>query len=47
MIPWDTVSIDLVGPYTVTDHTSTDHTSMAMTFIDPATDWFEIVELPN
>ena len=47
MIPWDTVCVDLVGPYTVTDHTGTDRTLMAMTFIDPATGWFEIAELPN
>ena len=47
MIPWDTVCVDLVGPYTVTDHTGTDHTLMAMAFIDPATGWFEIAKLPN
>ena len=47
MIPWDTVCVDLVGPYTVTDQTGTDRTLMAMTFIDPATGWFEITELPN
>ena len=42
MIPWDTVCVDQVGPYTVTDHTGTDCTLMAMAFIDPATGWFEI-----
>ena len=47
MIPWDTVCVDLVGPHTVTDHTGTDRTLMAMTFIDPATGWFEIAKLPN
>ena len=41
MVTWDTVCVDLVGPYTVTDHTGTDRTLMAMTFIDPATGWFE------
>ena len=35
--PWDTVCVDLVGPYTVTDSTGKDRTLMAMTFIDPAT----------
>ena len=47
MIPWDTVCVDLVGLYTVNDHTGTDHTLMAMTFIDPATGWFEVAKLPN
>ena len=47
MIPWDTVCVDLVGLYTVTDHTGTGRTLMAMPFIDPATGWFEIAELLN
>ena len=47
--PWDLLCVDLVGPYTVTvkksenkkepDVTRTLH---AMTFIDPATGWFEV-----
>ena len=47
MTPWETVCVDLVGPYTVTDSTGKDRTLMAMTFIDPATGWFEITELPD
>ena len=47
MIPWETVCIDLVGPYTVTDKTGNDRTLLAMTFVDPATGWFEITEIPE
>ena len=55
--PWDTLCIDLVGPYTVgqvkkgrgktKDDSSNVTTLWAMTMIDPATGWFEIVEIPN
>ena len=44
LIPWDTVCIDLVGPYTVTDQRGNDRILNAMTFVDPATGWFEIAE---
>ena len=47
MIPWETVCIDLVGPYTVTDKFGNDRTLLAMTFVDPATGWFEITEIPE
>ena len=45
--PWDIVCVDLVGPYTVTNSTGKDRTLMTITFIDPATGWFEIIELPE
>ena len=32
MIPWETVCIDLVGPYTVTDKLGNDRTLLAITF---------------
>ena len=44
---WDTVCIDLVGPYTVTDQKGNDRVLNAMTFVDPATGWFEIAEIPD
>ena len=47
MIPWETVCIDLVGPYTVTDKLGNNRTLLAMTFVDPATGWFEITEIPE
>ncbi len=43
--PWEALCVNLVGPYTLKgkDGTSTDF--MALTMIDPASSWFEIVEL--
>jgi len=44
--PWKQVCIDLIGPYTIGkgDKTITLH---CLTMIDPATGWFEIVQVPN
>ena len=46
-VPWRTVCIDLIGPYTIKakDHTILDF--MCLTMIDPATGWFKIIELPT
>ena len=38
--------VDLVGPYNITDKTECDRFLHAMTFIDPATGWFEITKMP-
>ena len=52
-VPWDLLCVDLVGPYTVTlkkGKTKKDDITrslQAMTFIDPATGWFEISEIPD
>jgi hypothetical protein len=44
--PWQTLCVDLIGPYTV--HTKNGTQSLhAMTMFDPATSWFEVVEIPN
>lgn len=57
--PWKTLCIDLIGPYkigkpAVKDRKtnkittkSTEITLRALTMIDPATGWFEIVEVPD
>ena len=45
-IPWHTLCIDLIGPYTIGKRKK-EATLHAMTMIDPATGWFEIVEIPN
>ena len=53
--PWNTVCVDLIGPYSLkakirmTDGTLKEReiTLQAMTFIDPASSWFEIVEVPD
>ena len=44
--PWRILCVDLVGPYTVRTNKGT-QSLHAMTMFDPATSWFEIVEIPN
>ena len=44
--PWDTLCIDLIGPYTIDRHNKKNLTLHCLTMIDPATGWFEIVRLP-
>jgi hypothetical protein len=41
--PWFMVCVDLVGPFTIRIETKI-HSMLALTMIDPATGWFEIVE---
>ena len=43
--PWETLCLDLIGPYTLKGKDGTDIDFMCVTMIDPATSWFEIVEL--
>ena len=57
--PWRVLCVDLIGPYTLNgkDGSSIPYTLngkdgssidfMCLTMIDPATSWFEIVELPK
>ena len=45
-IPWHTLCIDLIGPYDFGQKESA-ISLHCMTMIDPATGWFEIVEIPN
>lgn len=45
--PWTVLCIDLIGPYTVLMNKEKLITLQAMTFIDPATGWFEIAEVKN
>ena len=44
--PWETLCVDLIGPYTLKGKDGTVIDFMCVTMIDPATSWFEIVELP-
>ena len=44
--PWRCVNVDLIGPYTIHGKDGTVLDFMCLTMIDPATSWFEIVELP-
>ena len=46
LIPWHTLCIDLIGPYPF--GTGKDAISLhCLTMIDPATGWFEIVDIPS
>ena len=44
--PWEALCVDLIGPYTLKGQDGTVIDFMCVTMIDPATSWFEIVELP-
>ena len=45
-IPWHTLCVDLIGPYTIKGKDGTVIDFMCLTMIDPASGWFEIVKLP-
>ena len=45
-IPWSTLCVDLIGPYTLKGKDGSELDFMCLTMIDPATSWFKIVELP-
>ena len=47
VIPWNQVCMDLVGPYTIKSDNTTIMHFIRLTILDPATSWFEIMELPN
>ncbi len=45
-VPWRGLCVDLIGPYTLKGKDGRIIDFMALTMIDPATSWFEVVELP-
>ena len=47
MIPQDKVCTGLLGPDTVTDQQVNNMVHNVMTFVDLATGWFEIAEIPE
>jgi hypothetical protein len=44
--PWRTLCVNFIGPYTLKGKDGSVIDFMALTMIDPASSWFEIVELP-
>ena len=44
--PWEYLCVDLIGPYTLRGKDKSEIDFMCLTMIDPASSWFEIVELP-
>ncbi len=47
MTPWKVLCVDLVGPYTLKGKGGSSIDFMCLTMINPATNWFKIVELPT
>jgi hypothetical protein len=47
MTPWQALCVDLIGPYTLRSKDRTSIDFMCITMNNPATSWFEIVELPT
>ena len=45
--PWHTLCVDLIGPYTIKGKDKTVLDFMCLTMIDPASGWFEVVQLPT
>ncbi len=44
--PCECLCVDLIGPYTLRGKDRSEIDFMCLTMIDPATSWFEMVELP-
>ena len=42
---WEALCVDLIRPYTLKSKDRTENDFMCLTIIDPASSWFEIVEL--
>jgi cleavage and polyadenylation specificity factor subunit 1 len=47
LTPWERVDVDLIGPYTIRNENGKEYALQAMTMIDPATRWFEVVQIKN
>jgi hypothetical protein len=45
--PWKTLCVDLIGFYTLKGQDGSCIDFMCLTMINPATSWFEILELPT
>jgi Integrase zinc binding domain/RNase H-like domain found in reverse transcriptase len=43
--PWNTICVDLIGPYMVQTKYGKEYTLHSLTICDPATGWFEIAEI--
>ena len=45
VIPWETLFVDLIGPYTIIGKGKHQLKLHCLTMIDPATGWFKIIEI--
>jgi len=46
-IPWEAQCVDLIGPYALKGKNGSSIDFMALTMIDPASSWLEVMELPT
>ncbi len=46
MTPWEALCVNLIGPYTLKGKDGSQIDFMCLTMINPASSWFEMVELP-
>ena len=45
--PWDTLCVDLIGPYTIPRKVKNSLKLWCLTMIDPSTGWFDMAQIPN
>ena len=45
--PWDTICVDLIGPYMIPRKGKNPLKLWCLTMIDPATVWLEMAQIPN
>ena len=45
--PWDTLCVDLIGPYTIPLKGEKPLKLWCFTMINPATGWFDMAQIPN
>jgi hypothetical protein len=45
--PWDTLCVDLIGPYKICRKGKKDLVLWCLTMIDPVTGWFEMTKIAN
>ena len=46
-VPWETLCVDMIGPYVIQRRNSRELKLWCVTMIDPATGWFEIKDVPG
>jgi len=46
-IPWEALYVNLIGPYTLKGKDGSSIDFMALTMIDPASSWLEVMGLPT
>ena len=47
IMPWETLCVDMIGPYKITRPGKENLELWCVTMIDPATGWFEIKQVPG